>query len=70
MTYLKVSKEKSESLAVEVSFTISEINKRELADLDQGFLISFGEGKIASVTELKERIKQIQKSNLQQIKSF
>ena len=41
MTYLKVSKEKSEGLAVEVSFTISEINKRELADLDQELLISF-----------------------------
>ena len=58
MTYLKVSKEKSEGLAVEVSFTISEINKRELADLDQELFDKlFGEGKIASVTELKERIK-------------
>ena len=58
MTYLKVSKEKSEGLEVEVSFTISEINKRELADLDQELFDKlFGEGKIASVTELKERIK-------------
>lgn len=58
MTYLKVSKEKAEGLAVEVSFTISEINKRELADLDQELFDKlFGEGKIASVTELKERIK-------------
>ena len=58
MTYLKISKEKAEGLAVEVSFTISEINKRELADLDQELFDKlFGEGKIASVTELKERIK-------------
>lgn len=58
MTFLKVSKEKSEGLAVDVSFTISEINKRELADLDQELFDKlFGEGKIASVTELKERIK-------------
>ncbi|MGB2232373.1 MAG: trigger factor [Flavobacteriaceae bacterium] len=58
MTYLKVSKEKVEGLEVEVSFTISEINKRELADLDQDLFDKlFGEGKIASVTELKERIK-------------
>ena len=58
MTYLKVSKEKAEGLSVEVSFTISEINKRELADLDQELFDKlFGEGKIASVTELKERIK-------------
>lgn len=58
MTYLKVSKEKVEGLEVEVSFTISEINKRELADLDQELFDKlFGEGKIASVTELKERIK-------------
>ena len=58
MTYLKVSKEKAEGLAIEVSFTISEINKRELADLDQELFDKlFGEGKIASVTELKERIK-------------
>ena len=58
MSYLKVSKEKAEGLEVEVSFTISEINKRELADLDQDLFDKlFGEGKIASVTELKERIK-------------
>lgn len=58
MTYLKVSNEKAEGLEVEVSFTISEINKRELADLDQELFDKlFGEGKIASVTELKERIK-------------
>jgi len=58
VTYLKVSKEKAEGLEVEVSFTISEINKRELADLDQELFDKlFGEGKIASVTELKERIK-------------
>ena len=41
MTYLKVSKEKAEGLAVEVSFTISEINKRELADLRCELLMSF-----------------------------
>lgn len=58
MSYLKVSKEKAEGLEVEVSFTISEINKRELADLDQELFDKlFGEGKIASVIDLKERIK-------------
>ena len=58
MSYLKVSKEKAEGLEVEVSFTISEINKRELADLDQELFDKlYGEGKIASVIDLKERIK-------------
>lgn len=58
MTYLKVSHDKAHDLEVEVTFTVSEINKRELADLDQELFDKlFGEGKIASVTELKERIK-------------
>jgi trigger factor len=42
-----------------VSFTISEINARELADLDQDLFDKlFGKGKVTSVTELNEKIKE------------
>jgi len=55
---LKVSDEDAKKLDVEVNFEVSEINKRELADLDQDlFNKVFADGKVTSVTELKERIK-------------
>ncbi|WP_370392478.1 trigger factor [uncultured Winogradskyella sp.] len=58
MTYLKVSHDDAHGLDVEVNFEVSEINKRELADLDQDLFDKlFGEGKVTTVTELKERIK-------------
>ena len=57
--HLKVEHDKAHDLDIEVAFTISEINKRELADLDQELFDKlFGEGKVKTVTELKEKIKE------------
>ncbi|MFC6859831.1 trigger factor, partial [Zunongwangia atlantica 22II14-10F7] len=57
--HLKVEHDKAHDLDIEVEFTISEINKRELADLDQELFDKlFGEGKVKTVTELKEKIKE------------
>ncbi len=56
---LKVSHDDAHGLDVIVSFTISEINKRELADLDQELFDKlFGKDAIKSVTELKNKIKE------------
>ena len=58
MTYLKVSHDDAHGLDVDVNLEVSEINKRELADLDQDLFDKlFGKGKVTTVTELKERIK-------------
>ncbi|HKJ49714.1 MAG TPA: trigger factor, partial [Christiangramia sp.] len=59
VNHLKVEHDKAHDLDIEVEFTISEINERELADLDQELFDKlFGEGKVKSVTELKEKIKE------------
>lgn len=56
---LKVSHDDAKDLDVEVTFTVSEINKQELADLDQELFDKlYGPGSIKNVTELKEKIKQ------------
>jgi len=58
MTFLKVSHDEAHDLNIEVSFEVSEINTRELADLDQELFDKlFGPKVITSVTELKDRIK-------------
>ncbi|HNQ26764.1 MAG TPA: trigger factor [Aquaticitalea sp.] len=58
MHFLKVPHDEVHGLEIDVDFTISEINKRELADLDQDLFDKlFGKGGVTSVTELKERIK-------------
>ncbi|MBO3117134.1 trigger factor [Winogradskyella sp. DF17] len=58
MTYLKVAHDDAHGLDIEVNFEVSEINKRELADLDQELFDKlFGKDVITSATELKERIK-------------
>ena len=59
VTFLKVERDQAKDLNVEVSFEVSEINTRELADLDQDlFNKLFGDGKVTTVTELKDRIKE------------
>jgi trigger factor len=59
MEFLKVEHDKAHDLDVKVEFTVSEINKQELADLDQELFDKlFGQGEVTSVTELKEKIKE------------
>ncbi|MFD0976628.1 trigger factor [Salinimicrobium gaetbulicola] len=59
MEFLKVEHDKAHGLEIEVEFTVSEINKQELADLDQELFDKlFGKGEVTSVTELKEKIKE------------
>ncbi|MDH7445324.1 trigger factor [Aquimarina sp. 2201CG14-23] len=56
---LKIDHDDAHDLNVEVTFTISEINTQELADLDQDLFDKlYGKDGVKSVTELKERIKQ------------
>lgn len=58
VTYLKVPQDQVKGFNIEVTFEVTEINKRELADLDQDLFDKlFGKDQIKSVTELKERIK-------------
>ena len=57
MTYLKVDHDTAHGLDVEVAFTISEVNSRENAELDQELFDKlFGEGTVKSVTELRAKI--------------
>lgn len=59
VTYLKVSQEEAKDLAIDVTFEVSEINERELADLDQELFDKlFGPKAVTSVTELKTKIKE------------
>ena len=59
VSLLKISQDVAKDLNVEVSFEISEINKRELAELDQEFFDKlFGKDVVKSVTELKDKIKE------------
>ena len=58
MHFLKVSHDDAHGLDIEVTFTVNEINTRELADLDQELFDKlFGKGVVTTVTELKDRIK-------------
>ncbi|RIA10807.1 trigger factor [Flavobacteriaceae bacterium MAR_2010_72] len=59
MHFLKVPHDDAHGLDIEVIFTVNEINKRELADLDQDLFDKlFGKGVVTSVTELKNKIKE------------
>ena len=59
MHFLKVSHDEAHGLDIEVKFSINEINKRELADLDQELFDKlFGKDVVTSVTELKKKIKE------------
>ena len=59
MEYLGVGHDDVHNLAIDVTATIDEINISEPAELDQDLFDKlFGEGKIATVAELKEKIKE------------
>lgn len=59
MNALKVPHDDAHGLDIEVNFEITEINGRELADLDQELFDKlFGKGIVTSVTELKAKIKE------------
>ena len=59
MHALKVSHDDAHGLEINVSFTITEINKRKLADLDQELFDKlFGKDVVKSATELKAKIKE------------
>mgnify|MGYP002712967461 CR=1 FL=1 len=59
MHALKVSHDDAHGLDINVTFEIKEINKRELADLDQELFDKlYGKDVIKSVTELKDKIKE------------
>ena len=59
MHALKVSQDDAKGLNIEVTFTVTEINERELADLNQELFDKlFGKDGVKSVTELKGKIKE------------
>ena len=59
MHALKLTHDDVHGLDIEVTFEVTEVNKRELADLDQELFDKlFGEGNVKSATELKEKIKE------------
>lgn len=56
---LGIAQDKKDELDVDVTFTISEVNERILAELDQELFDKlFGEGEVKSLTELKDKIKE------------
>ncbi|EMY3583199.1 trigger factor [Flavobacterium psychrophilum] len=59
MDYLKVSHDDVHGLEVEVNFTIENINETEPAELNQELFDKlFGEGNVATLEELKAKIKE------------
>lgn len=59
MHALKLGHDDVHGLDIDVAFTVTEINKRELADLDQELFDKlFGKGNVTSVTEMKAKIKE------------
>ncbi|GGZ73827.1 trigger factor [Algibacter mikhailovii] len=59
MHALKLDHDAVHGLDIEVNFTISEINERQLADLDQELFDKlFPQEKVTSVTELRSKIKE------------
>lgn len=56
---LGITPDKAEKLAIDVTFTIEEINEREPAELNQELFDKlFGEGNVSSEKELKDKIKE------------
>lgn len=67
MTYLKVSHDIAHDLEADVQLTISEINNRVLADLDQDLFDKlFAKGEVTTITELKDKIKTDSEKQFQQ----
>jgi len=67
MDFLKVNHDDVHGLAVEVAFTIEAINTAELAELNQElFDRLFGAGNVASLEELKAKIKEDAESQFAQ----
>ncbi|CAN5395067.1 trigger factor [soil metagenome] len=59
MDFLKVEHDKAQGLSVDVEFTITEINRQELAELNQELFDKlFGNDEVKSVEDLKEKIKE------------
>ena len=59
MHALKLGHDEVHGLNIDVTFTITEINQRELADLDQELFDKlFGPKAVTSVTEMKNKIKE------------
>lgn len=64
---LGISQEKAEGLDIEVSFTVEEINERELAALDQELFDKlFGKDEVKNEKELKEKIKEDSEKQFEQ----
>ncbi|MGB5318844.1 trigger factor [Eudoraea sp.] len=64
---LGISREKAEKLAIEVSFTIEEINERESAVLDQELFDKvFGKDVVSSEKELRKKIKEDSEKQFEQ----
>jgi len=67
MDSLKIEHDKAHGLELEVEFTISEINKQELAELDQELFDKlFGKDGVKSVDELKDKIREDAAKQFQQ----
>jgi len=66
-TYLDVSHDDAHGLEIEVNFEIKEVNKREMAELNQDFFDKiFGKDVVKSEAELKEKIKEDAEKQFQQ----
>ncbi|WP_228237074.1 trigger factor [Allomuricauda sp. M10] len=64
---LGINRDKADSLATEVTFTIEEINERQPAALDQELFDKlFGKDKVTSAKELKDRIKEDSENQFEQ----
>ncbi|SNR14528.1 trigger factor [Tenacibaculum jejuense] len=64
---LGVSNEDAKDLDVKVTFTVEEVNKTELAELDQDLFDKlFADGSVKTVTELKDKIKEDAEKQFQQ----
>ena len=67
MDYLKVGHDNVHGLEIDVNFTIEAINRAELAELNQELFDKlFGAGNVASLEELKAKIKQDAESQFAQ----